>query len=199
VIDEVLSDELVDEVQSAVVPYLFGDAPHQRLGILMLPGSAMIGLAPRGGWCLAPASERLSVQSNHLCHFGFGSPKAGFCVGGVANFGGMGSSVGGAALEGVAELHCDALSTRELVVVLQRCERVRRRLPAIEHPVINQLARQATRATPPTTPPASTAPQGNLGQHNGLPASIITTTLTELETAAGRGRTGGRTPLPCPT
>ncbi|MCK8646170.1 HNH endonuclease signature motif containing protein [Mycobacterium colombiense] len=38
---------------------------------------------------------------------------------------------------------------------------------------------------------------GELGQHNGLPASIIvTTTLQELESAAGRGLTGGGTILP---
>jgi Domain of unknown function (DUF222) len=38
---------------------------------------------------------------------------------------------------------------------------------------------------------------GYLGQHNGLPASIIvTTTLRELETGAGRGLTGGGTLLP---
>ncbi|OBJ59385.1 HNH endonuclease signature motif containing protein [Mycobacterium sp. 1423905.2] len=38
---------------------------------------------------------------------------------------------------------------------------------------------------------------GNLGQHNGLPASIIvTTTLRELEAAAGKGLTGGGTLLP---
>ncbi|OCB40178.1 hypothetical protein A9X02_17065, partial [Mycobacterium malmoense] len=38
---------------------------------------------------------------------------------------------------------------------------------------------------------------GKLGQHNGLPASIIvTTTLAELEAAAGHGRTGGGTTLP---
>ena len=38
---------------------------------------------------------------------------------------------------------------------------------------------------------------GKLGQHNGLPASIIvTTTLNELEAAAGRGLTGGGTVLP---
>jgi hypothetical protein len=38
---------------------------------------------------------------------------------------------------------------------------------------------------------------GALGQHNGLPASIIvTTTLGELEAAAGRGLTGGGTLLP---
>ena len=38
---------------------------------------------------------------------------------------------------------------------------------------------------------------GDLGQHNGLPASIIvTTTLKELEAAAGTGLTGGGTLLP---
>ncbi|WP_431313816.1 HNH endonuclease signature motif containing protein [Mycobacterium avium] len=38
---------------------------------------------------------------------------------------------------------------------------------------------------------------GNLGQHNGLPASIIvTTTLADLQAAAGRGLTGGGTLLP---
>lgn len=38
---------------------------------------------------------------------------------------------------------------------------------------------------------------GELGQHNGLPASIVvTTTLTELEAAAGRGLTAGGTLLP---
>ncbi|AFS14601.1 Hypothetical protein MIP_03790 [Mycobacterium intracellulare subsp. intracellulare MTCC 9506] len=38
---------------------------------------------------------------------------------------------------------------------------------------------------------------GKLGQHNGLPASIIvTTTLAELEAAAGRALTGGGTILP---
>jgi hypothetical protein len=38
---------------------------------------------------------------------------------------------------------------------------------------------------------------GDLGQHNGLPASIIvTTTLTELESGAGRALTGGDTLLP---
>ncbi|HME76813.1 MAG TPA: HNH endonuclease signature motif containing protein, partial [Mycobacterium sp.] len=38
---------------------------------------------------------------------------------------------------------------------------------------------------------------GDLGQHNGLPATIIvTTTLRELEAKAGRGLTGGGTVLP---
>ena len=38
---------------------------------------------------------------------------------------------------------------------------------------------------------------GNLGQHNGLPVSIVvTTTLKELEAAAGKGFTGGGSLLP---
>ncbi|OBG67689.1 HNH endonuclease signature motif containing protein [Mycobacterium sp. E735] len=38
---------------------------------------------------------------------------------------------------------------------------------------------------------------GELGRHNGLPASIIiTTTLADLQAAAGHGRTGGGTRLP---
>lgn len=38
---------------------------------------------------------------------------------------------------------------------------------------------------------------GDLGQHHGLPASIVvTTTLTELESGAGKGLTGGGTLLP---
>jgi hypothetical protein len=38
---------------------------------------------------------------------------------------------------------------------------------------------------------------GILGQHNGLPASIVvTTTLRELKAATGRGLTGGATLLP---
>jgi hypothetical protein len=41
------------------------------------------------------------------------------------------------------DLRCDALTTPEHLAVLQRCERMRRWLPAIEHPVINQLSDQA--------------------------------------------------------
>jgi hypothetical protein len=38
---------------------------------------------------------------------------------------------------------------------------------------------------------------GDLGQHNGLPVSIVVTnTLTDLEAAAGKGHTGGGTQLP---
>src|SRR6202161_3046872 len=41
------------------------------------------------------------------------------------------------------DLRCDALTTPEHLAVLQRCERMRRLLPAVEHPVINQLSGQA--------------------------------------------------------
>ncbi|CAM4249732.1 hypothetical protein MB901379_03408 [Mycobacterium basiliense] len=49
-----------------------------------------------------------------------------------------------AAVEAVAELNFDALTTREWLILLERSERVRRRLPVPEHRLINNLARQAT-------------------------------------------------------
>ena len=51
-----------------------------------------------------------------------------------------------AELDRLCSLTFDALTTRERVALLERCERIRRRLPVVEHPVINQLARQATPA-----------------------------------------------------
>src|SRR6516225_9490569 len=49
-----------------------------------------------------------------------------------------------AAFDKAAALDCEALTTRELLGLLQCCEKVRRRIPAIEHPMINTLGRQAT-------------------------------------------------------
>jgi len=49
-----------------------------------------------------------------------------------------------AALDKAGGLNCGALATPELLELLERCERVRRRLPSVEHPLINVLARQAT-------------------------------------------------------
>ena len=49
-----------------------------------------------------------------------------------------------AAIDGAAALDFDALTTREWLALLERCERVRRRLPVPEHQLINHLARQAT-------------------------------------------------------
>ena len=49
-----------------------------------------------------------------------------------------------AALDTLVGQDCDALATREQLALLERCEKVRRRLPAVEHPLINNLARQAT-------------------------------------------------------
>ncbi|HYB82492.1 MAG TPA: hypothetical protein VED43_12760, partial [Mycobacterium sp.] len=48
-----------------------------------------------------------------------------------------------AAVDGVAGLDFDALCTPEWLALLERCERVRRRLPVPEHQLINHLARQA--------------------------------------------------------
>src|ERR1700722_17123730 len=43
-------------------------------------------------------------------------------------------------------LRCDALTTPERLAVLERCEQIRRWVPAVEHPVINQLSEQADQA-----------------------------------------------------
>ena len=46
----------------------------------------------------------------------------------------------------------------------------------------------------------ATAAAGNLGQHNGLPVTIVaTTSLAELSAAAGFAHTGGGSLLPFPT
>ena len=49
-----------------------------------------------------------------------------------------------AAVDAVAGLHFDMLGTHDWLVLLERCERVRRRLPVPEYQLINALARQAT-------------------------------------------------------
>ncbi|MEE2854613.1 MAG: HNH endonuclease signature motif containing protein [Actinomycetota bacterium] len=48
-----------------------------------------------------------------------------------------------AAWDRACALNLDALNSRQLLAVLQRCEQQRRRIPAVEHPLINSLARQA--------------------------------------------------------
>jgi len=48
-----------------------------------------------------------------------------------------------AAVKRALDLTFDALTTPERLGLLQRCEKMRRRLPAIEHPLINQVAEQA--------------------------------------------------------
>src|SRR3984957_9585248 len=51
-----------------------------------------------------------------------------------------------AALDAVVDADIDMLSPPELLALLQRFERVRRRLPVAEHRAINKLAREATPA-----------------------------------------------------
>ncbi|MGA8331639.1 MAG: HNH endonuclease signature motif containing protein [Mycobacterium sp.] len=46
-------------------------------------------------------------------------------------------------LKRALDLRCDALTTPERLALLEGCERIRRCLPAVEHPLINQLAEQA--------------------------------------------------------
>jgi hypothetical protein len=48
------------------------------------------------------------------------------------------------AVDDIAALSFDTLTTTERLKLLERCERVRRRLPSLEHGPINQLGRQAT-------------------------------------------------------
>jgi Domain of unknown function (DUF222) len=48
-----------------------------------------------------------------------------------------------AGLDRALELSFDVLTTRERLAMLARCEIVRRRLPALEHPLINQIGGQA--------------------------------------------------------
>ena len=45
-----------------------------------------------------------------------------------------------AALDRAQELDVERLTPRECLALLRRCERLRRRLPALEHPLVNQLA-----------------------------------------------------------
>jgi hypothetical protein len=51
-----------------------------------------------------------------------------------------------AAFDKVAEFDCEALVTREQLALLERFERHRRRIPSLEHTLINALGRQATPA-----------------------------------------------------
>ena len=48
-----------------------------------------------------------------------------------------------AAMKRALDLRCGALMTPERLALLQTCEKVRRWLPAVEHPLINQLREQA--------------------------------------------------------
>ncbi|ORB85065.1 hypothetical protein B1987_16125 [Mycobacterium kansasii] len=49
-----------------------------------------------------------------------------------------------AALDTVVDLNFDALTTPVWLALMQRCEKVRRRLRVPEHQLINNLARQAS-------------------------------------------------------
>lgn len=43
-------------------------------------------------------------------------------------------------LDRALELDFDVLTPQECLAILQRCETLRRRLPAVEHPLVNQVA-----------------------------------------------------------
>ena len=48
------------------------------------------------------------------------------------------------AVDALAGMNFDALKTYEQLALLERCEKIRRRIPVPEHPLINNLARNAT-------------------------------------------------------
>ncbi|MGA7050496.1 MAG: HNH endonuclease signature motif containing protein, partial [Mycobacterium sp.] len=75
--------------------------------------------------------------------------------------------------------------------------------PAVDGPPPKEAAQRDTRSSAQRNHDGLNAAlrailaSGELGQHNGLPATIIvTTTLKDLESATGRGLTGGGTRLP---
>ncbi|HEY1439686.1 MAG TPA: 13E12 repeat family protein, partial [Mycobacterium sp.] len=75
--------------------------------------------------------------------------------------------------------------------------------PVVDGPPAEEAVQRDTRSSAQRNHDALNAAlramiaSGKLGQHNGLPASIIvTTTLQELEAASGKGLTGGGTLLP---
>src|ERR1700747_3112737 len=49
-----------------------------------------------------------------------------------------------AAFDRILEFYCQALTPPEQLALWERFERLRRRIPAAEHPLINAVARQAT-------------------------------------------------------
>lgn len=47
------------------------------------------------------------------------------------------------AMQALLDLDCSALTTPERFTLLQHCEKLRRQLPAVEHPLLNQIASQS--------------------------------------------------------
>jgi hypothetical protein len=75
--------------------------------------------------------------------------------------------------------------------------------PAVDEPAAEEAVQRDTRSTAQRNHDGLTAALravlagGKLGQHNGLPATIIvSTTLKDLQAASGKGLTGGGTLLP---
>ncbi|BBX72428.1 DUF222 domain-containing protein [Mycobacterium shinjukuense] len=112
-----------------------------------------------------------------------------------------------AGVDAVLELDCEALSTQERLVLLERVERVRRRLPAAEHPLINQLARQASteelggklaHAIAEWTlisraeAPRRIAEAADLGPRRALTGQPLAPVLAASAAAQRAGRLGGR-------
>jgi hypothetical protein len=110
-----------------------------------------------------------------------------------------------AALDAAVELDCDTLSPPELLALLQRVERVRRRLPVVEHRAINKLAREATPAELGGTLPHAVAQwtltsraeatrrvreAADLGERCGLTGQPLPPMLPATAAAQHEGRLG---------
>lgn len=110
-----------------------------------------------------------------------------------------------AAVDDLIAYDCDALATREQLAMLERCEKVRRRLPAIEYPLINNLARQATPQDLGGTLPHAIAEATlisraeatrrikearDLGPRHGLTGEPVAPALTATAAAQRRGTLG---------
>jgi hypothetical protein len=103
------------------------------------------------------------------------------------------------------DLRFDMLTTPERLALLQRCERLRRRLPAIEHPLINQVSEQADETELGGKLPSALAnrlliPRGkaarriheaaDLGERTAITGELLQPVLTATAEAQRSGQIG---------
>jgi len=108
-------------------------------------------------------------------------------------------------LDRALELSFDALTTRERLAMLQRCEKIRRQLPAVEHPLINQIGEQADATELGGKLPSALANRlriaraeasrriheaADLGQRKAITGEPLPPLLTAIASAQRDGRIG---------